>query len=390
MKTSLYIHIPYCLSKCEYCDFFSVKCSQIDDFYVRSLCNEIEAKAKFFNVTQWNSIYIGGGTPSLLNKEQLKQIFNSIYKFVPQSKNSEITIEVNPDDVTEALIQTFEECGINRISCGIQSLNQKSLAFTKRRASLEQNLNALALIQKKWNGIFSVDLICGLPYETEKSFLDALEQIVLFNPHHISMYSLVVEEETPLGQKILNEKIPYDYDFADNLWLNAREFLQNNGFIQYEVSNFCKKGFECSHNLVYWNHQDYIGCGSGAVGTIYDSDGSGKRFFNLWNIDEYKKYWLEHLQYDLCKKNIEEIEVIDKETSEFEFFMMGLRKLIGINSCDYKKIFSKEIPITVKNQFVKWQKNGFAKITKQGENEIFSLTQKGILFLNKFMEELEL
>ena len=390
MKTSLYIHIPYCLSKCEYCDFFSVKCSQIDDFYVRSLCNEIEAKAKFFNVTQWNSIYIGGGTPSLLNKNQLKQIFNSIYKFVPQSKNSEITIEVNPDDVTEALIQTFEECGINRISCGIQSLNQKSLAFTKRRASLEQNLNALALIQKKWSGIFSVDLICGLPYETEKSFLDALEQIVLFNPHHISMYSLVVEEETPLGQKILNEKIPYDYDFADNLWLNAREFLQNNGFLQYEVSNFCKKGFECSHNLVYWNHQDYIGCGSGAVGTIYDSDGSGKRFSNLWNIDEYKKYWLEHFQYDLNKKDIEEIELIDKETSEFEFFMMGLRKLIGINSCDYKKIFSKEIPATVKNQFVKWQKKGFAKITNQGENEIFSLTQEGILFLNKFIEELEL
>lgn len=390
MKTSLYIHIPYCLSKCEYCDFFSVKYKQIDDFYVRSLCNEIESKAKFFNVTQWNSIYIGGGTPSLLNKEQLKQIFNSIYKFVPQSKNSEITIEVNPDDVTEALIQTFEECGINRLSCGIQSLNQKSLSFTKRRASLEQNLNALALIQKKWSGIFSVDLICGLPYETEKSFLDALEQIVLFNPHHISMYSLVVEEETPLGQKILNEKIPYDYDFADNLWLNAREFLQNNGFIQYEVSNFCKKGFECSHNLVYWNHQDYIGCGSGAVGTIYDSDGSGKRFSNLWNIDEYKKYWLEHLQYDLCKKNIEEIELIDKETSQFEFFMMGLRKLIGINSCDYKKIFSKEIPAAVKNQFVKWQKKGFAKITNQGENEIFSLTQEGILFLNKFMEELEL
>lgn len=390
MKTSLYIHIPYCLSKCEYCDFFSVKCNQIDDFYVRSLCNEIESKAKFFNVTQWNSIYIGGGTPSLLNKEQLKQIFNSIYKFVPQSKNSEITIEVNPDDVTEDLLKTFEECGINRLSCGIQSLNQKSLSFTKRRASLEQNLNALALIQKKWSGIFSVDLICGLPYETEKSFLDALEQIVLFNPHHISMYSLVVEEETPLGQKILNEKIPYDYDFADNLWLASRDFLQKNGFIQYEVSNFCKKGFECSHNLVYWNHQDYIGCGSGAVGTIYDSDGSGKRFSNLWNIDEYKKYWLEHFQYDLSKKDIEEIELIDKETSQFEFFMMGLRKLIGINSCDYKKIFSKEIPITVKNQFVKWQKNGFAKITKQGENENYSLTQEGILFLNKFMEELEL
>ena len=326
----------------------------------------------------------------IMNKEQLKQIFNSIYKFVPQSNKSEITIEVNPDDVTDALIQTFEECGINRLSCGIQSLNQKSLSFTKRRASLEQNLNALNLIQKKWSGIFSVDLICGLPYETEKSFLDALEQIVLFNPHHISMYSLVVEEETPLGQKILNEKIPYDYDFADNLWLNAREFLQKNGFIQYEVSNFCKKGFECSHNLVYWNHQDYIGCGSGAVGTIYDSDGSGKRFSNLWNIDEYKKYWLEHFQYDLSKKDIEEIELIDKETSEFEFFMMGLRKLIGINSCDYKKIFSKEIPATVKNQFVKWQQKGFAKITKQGEEEIFSLTQEGILFLNKFMEELEL
>lgn len=390
MKTSLYIHIPYCLSKCEYCDFFSVKCKQIDDSYVHSLCNEIETKSKFFDVTQWNSIYIGGGTPSLLKKEQLKQIFNSIYKFVPQSQTSEITIEVNPDDVTEDLLLNLQECGINRLSCGIQSLNQNSLSFTKRRASLEQNLNALSLIQKKWHGIFSVDLICGLPYETRETFLGALEKIVLFNPHHISMYSLVVEEETPLGQKILGEKIPYDYDFADNLWLSARDFLQNNGFMQYEVSNFCKKGYECFHNLVYWNHQDYIGCGCGAVGTIYDSDGSGKRFSNLWNIDEYKKYWIERSQYDLNKKNIEEIELIDKETSEFEFFMMGLRKLIGINSVDYKKIFCKEIPLNVKNQFVKWQQKKLAKITKQDDEENYSLTYEGILFLNKFMEELEL
>ncbi len=381
---SLYIHIPFCISKCSYCDFFSVECSslKIPDSYIESLCNEILFRQKKFNISFFKTIYIGGGTPSLLSENQLLKLFTFLKENSDLSKCKEITIEVNPDDVNESLLKVFENCKINRISCGIQSLNESSLKFVHRRASLEQNLKAINLLKNKWKDDFSFDLICALPNEDKNSFLDGLSQIVKIKPSHISMYSLTIEGNTELGKKINSKKLNFDLDFQDDLWLAGRDILLQNGYNHYEVSNFCLKNKECLHNLVYWNHKNYLGCGSGACGTVYNEDGSGFRWTNKNNISKYIENWKN------LKDDYEIRENIDLETSKFEFFMMGFRKLSGISDFEYENIFKEKIPASKVKIFEKWNKNKTLDIKSEKKGFRYSLNSLGILYLNAFLEEL--
>ena len=380
-SAALYIHIPFCISKCHYCDFFSRGGSDsVSDSYVDSLCQEIRGRAKEFSVKEWGSVYIGGGTPSLLNACQIKQILSAIKEAAVLPENSEITIELNPDDITENLLETLNESRINRISVGIQSFNDEALSFCHRRADSGKNEEGLSLIQKKWKKRFSVDLICGLPFESEESFMSGLEKIVSFNPDHISMYSLTFEDETPFGKLLNQKKIDYDYDFSDALWLKGRDFLENHGFYQYEVSNFAKKGFESLHNLCYWNHKSYLGCGSGATGTVYNEDGSALRLTNTTNIEEY-------IKNPLASFTGEEIDV---KTSVLEFFMMGLRKLGGVSEKDFYNSFGKKliIPDSVKKLAKEWERKGLCKINESEGDYSFTLGKEGILYLNRFIFEL--
>lgn len=381
---SLYIHIPFCLSKCSYCDFFSIKypSSKILDSYIESLCNEILFRQKKFNISFFKTIYMGGGTPSLLSKNQLLKLFTFLKENSDFSKCEEITIEVNPDDVTESLLEIFDFCKINRISCGIQSLNESSLKFVHRRASLEQNLKAINLLKNKWKKDFSFDLICALPNEDEKSFLDGLSQIVKIKPSHISMYSLTIEDNTELGKKINSKEWKFDLDFQDDLWLAGREVLLKNGYHHYEVSNFCLENKECLHNLVYWNHKNYLGCGSGACGTVYNEDGSGFRWTNKNNISKYIENWKN------LKTDYEIRENLDLKTSKFEFFMMGFRKLSGICDFEYENIFREKIPLSKIKIFEKWNKNKMLDIKSEKNGIRYSLNSLGILYLNAFLEEL--
>ena len=194
---SLYIHIPFCITKCRYCDFFSKACGKepVPDSYVEALCNEILSVSG----VSVNTIYFGGGTPSLLTPQQIKRIFEALNKACKLKPDAEITFEVNPDDVSEELIATLEAAGVNRISCGIQSMTEKVLQYAGRRASAAVNQNALKLLQKFWHKKLSLDLISALPYESTESFRQTLDTIINANPHHISMYSLTIEEKTPFG-----------------------------------------------------------------------------------------------------------------------------------------------------------------------------------------------
>lgn len=381
---SLYIHIPFCLSKCSYCDFFSVRIQkEISDNYVDALCKEIEYRIREFDVVSFSTIFIGGGTPSLLNEEQLKKIFSVIKPIL--TNNAEITIEINPDDVTEKFIEMCKKLGVTRISCGIQSLNEKSLEFAGRRASLTQTRKALEILKKYWSGNLSLDLICGLPYETEESFMDGLNEIIDFNPSHISIYSLVLEEETPMGQYFINHE--YDYDTADDMWIAGKSLLVSKGYMHYEVSNFCKPGKECQHNLVYWNHKDYIGCGSGGTGSIYYADGSAFRYTNTKNIENYCRYWInQNFQFVIPQ----EIENLSIEDSKYEFFMMGLRKKTGISSNYYNQVFNSDIPENVVILFEKWKEKNLCEIDKIENDIIYRLNEDGIMYLNKFLQELEI
>lgn len=402
MSVSLYIHIPFCVSKCAYCDFFSKTDLSSIDLYVDALVNEIKFRLKNSD-QKIKTIYIGGGTPSLLTIQQLLKIQNAIESVCNLESDLEFTIEVNPDDIDEDYLDKLKKSKINRISCGIQSMSNKVLEFSNRRSRKQQNLTALSLLQNTWNKNFSIDLICGLPKETEKSFIQGLRKILSFNPNHISMYSLTVEDETPLGNLINKGKIEYDYDFSDALWLKSKEILENAGYFQYEVSNFAKQGFESKHNLTYWNHQTYFGVGSGATGTIYFDGGEGFRYTNTTDIFKYIKFWnnqktiynfndfnlfnKQSYNFEFLKE-IQDEEFIDLETSKIEYFMMGLRKISGINSCEYFDIFGSNISPVIIETFEKWQKKGLCKISKSNENVNYTLGKTGIIYLNKFLTEI--
>lgn len=410
---SLYIHIPFCFSKCEYCDFFSIPCHYISDDYVKALCNEILFRfsrlREFNSNVKINTIYIGGGTPSLLTTHQFEYLCNSIKKTISISEECEFTVEVNPDDVSKELLHLFEDLGVNRISCGIQSMNDLSLKFVKRRADENKNIKALNLFDKFWRGQLSLDMIAGLPFETENTFENGLKQIISYNPNHISLYTLTLEEGTELYKKIDNGEIDYDFDFSDKLWLIGKSLLEENQYSQYEVSNFSRKGFECKHNMSYWHHKSYLGCGSGGTGTIYCNK-IAFRYTNITEIEKYISFWTKEtidspifnlplifktdIHQPLNLKNtdfdFQYSEIVDEKTSEFEFFMMGLRTLEGVSSENYERIFSKKINQNFCNLMENWKDKGLAEIRIYENDIIYSLNSKGILFLNKFLEDLEL
>lgn len=391
--TSLYIHIPFCISKCAYCDFYSVpKGKSVPDEYVKALCNEIVYRIAALKISLLKTIYIGGGTPSLLSPIQLSQIFSTIKNYTKLSLDAEITVEVNPDDVTVELLNNLMTCGVNRISCGIQSMNDAALKKACRRADVSINRNALALIKEYWKGDTSFDLISGLPGDDEKSLLSGLEEIVSYNPSHISLYSLTIEEKTPFGRQLEDGSLDYDFDFADKLWLSGRDFLESHGYRWYEVSNFCCPEKECLHNLVYWTHGGYVGCGSAACGTVYKADGTGERWINTTDIEEYILCWLSR-QENLAGKNAEILsqtfEAIDLKTSQFEFFMMGLRKLEGIRESNYTETFGEKLPERFVSLFNQWEKKGLCvKRNGKGGDVCYAMSREGMLFLNRFNMEL--
>lgn len=362
--------------------------------YINALCNEISFRLKEQNNknTIIKTIYFGGGTPSLLNEKQINKITSTIKAF-DISPDCEFTFEVNPDDVTVELLRTLEAGGVNRLSVGLQSFSDTVLKSIHRRADSTINEAALSLILENWKGIISADLICALPYETKTTMLEGLKKLVDNKVPHISFYSLCVEEETPLGKKILNNTIDYDQDFADSLWLEGRNFLLKSGYIEYEVSNFCLKGYECLHNMTYWTHQSYLGFGAGAAGTMYNKDGSALRTTNTTELEKYISFWDRDFSAD-NEWQSQAAPVISEnitvETSQFEFFMMGLRLLQGVSLKHYKKLFGATVPQKVLKIFQKLEKKGLCVIKKasgQKEEDII-LTTQGMLFLNQILVEL--
>ena len=387
MICSLYIHIPFCKSKCEYCDFFSVPCGNkcIPDEYVDALLQELDVRIKLYNVHKFSTVYIGGGTPSLLKPIQLEKIMKKVLSLgIP----SEITMEVNPEDVTEELLVTMNDLGINRISCGIQSLNDEVLRCVKRRGCVENIFDKIELIKKTWNGIFSVDIISALPNQSKSDFLDGLKKIVSFEPEHISMYALTIEESTPLGKKLQKGQLSYDFEAADEMWIEGRDFLINSGYVHYEVSNFAKEGFVCEHNMAYWKLKNYLGIGAGAVGTIY-SDRT-IRWSNSTKLDSYISFWNKNLSDikidELC--NIQSVENIDFNIQVFEYFMMGLRTSYGICKEEFEARFNIPIPEKFIKIFNEWEQKQMCQKKVSFNKTYYSLNSSGLLLLNEFLTEL--
>ncbi len=387
---SLYIHIPFCVSKCAYCDFFSIPCAkrQVPDAYIDALCREIAFRAQKYTVRRWNTVYIGGGTPSLLSAEQLMRIMTTAKTAVPHTAEiPEVTIEANPDDITGAFLEGAKNAGITRLSCGVQALEPGPLASVKRRGSIQTVRTALTLIADQWHGAFSADMLCALPGQTEASFLAGLDELLRYHPNHISLYSLIIEEGTPLGKAVRSGTLPYDDDTADALWIKGRDFLIEQGFRQYEVSNFCRGTAESLHNQAYWKLKDYIGCGAGATGTVYGNP--ARRWTNCRNIDIYCRFWSRNETGAISDKAIpQEIETLSIDTVKFEFFMLGLRTADGICAEDFAERFGMPIPPHILQTFADWQRKGLMQYTQKGSKHFYSLNSSGLLFLNKLLVEI--
>lgn len=395
MEISLYVHVPFCRQKCDYCDFFSIpsnraSCVCPDEKYVRSVLNEIRFYVKKYSVSRWKTVYIGGGTPSQLGAKLLFELVSGIKSAVSDKTADEFTVEMNPEDLTEDILDSAQKAGVDRISTGIQALDQKALDSVNRHCPLQTAISSLELLQKKWKKKLSVDFIAGLPGQTYSSFKKQFETVFNFkNIDHISLYSLTLEENTPLYKKIESGKIKWSQQKTDRMWILGRKILKENGFIQYEVSNFARTGAESLHNKVYWHLENYIGCGSGACGSVYGE--VSERWTNTCSIKNYENFWLDFNPESEIPESVRQVEKIDLQTQEFEWIMMGFRLLEGVCSEEFKKRFGKSLEerIGVKDGlFFEWSKKHLARSYKKDGKTFYALNERGLMLLNLFLESL--
>ncbi|MCX8027100.1 MAG: radical SAM family heme chaperone HemW [Thermodesulfovibrionales bacterium] len=282
MSYGIYIHIPFCLKRCYYCDFFS---SIYDESLLESYLNALkkEIASKTFNKEDVISIYFGGGTPSLLKVRHLADIISVIAKHHKLTQNCEITLEANPFNLTISRLKGFRDAGINRISLGIQGVFDEDLTAIGRLHNSQSGINAIRDAKDCGFKNISVDLLYGLPHQNTEKWLKTLETIINEHPHHISTYELTIHKQTPIYKMICNGDIRLpDDETVSEMYLKGCEFIESQGFRQYEISNFSHKGYECRHNLNYWFRLKYFGFGAGA----HSFDGQ-KRYSNIEDITRY-------------------------------------------------------------------------------------------------------
>ena len=367
---SLYIHIPFCKQKCFYCDFPSyARIDYLKEDYVKALCKEIKEKASKYKI---NSIFIGGGTPSYLTENEIEEILNEISK-LDLEENIEFTMECNPGTLTEEKLKVMLKGGVNRISMGLQAVQNSLLKEIGRIHTFkvfEENYNLARRVGFK---NINVDLMFGLPNQTIEEWEESLRKIASLKPEHISAYSLIIEEGTGFYKLWENDKLFLPNEEEERImYSKTKEILASYGYKQYEISNYAKEGYECYHNTVYWKCKEYLGLGSASSSFINEK--------RIKNIEDVKTY------IERINKNESVIdEVIENKNKDNieEFIFMGLRMLEGINLDEFKNKFNTNINDLYKEVIEKNVKNNLLII----DNNILKLTSKGIELSNSVMSD---
>ena len=369
-----YIHIPFCKHKCSYCDFVSF--AGKDDLiqqYIKCLKDEIRIKKN--NDYLVKTIYIGGGTPSYISAKSIKDILNVIREKFKIDDNAEITIEINPGTVDEEKMQTYIEAGINRISVGLQSANDVLLKEIDRIHNFEQFLETIRIAKSVGFSNINADVMIGLPNQTIYDVEDTINLLLKENLQHISVYSLIVEDGTKIKKQIENKKLSLPDDEIERYmyWFTKRK-LEKNGFIHYEISNFAKPGYASKHNMDCWNQKEYIGFGLNA--SSYEDD---VRYKNTSDLRAY----INNLEKGEQFKNIQIEERQDKKAKMDEFFLLGLRKINGVNLNEFEHKFN-ENPIFI-------YKDTFEKLLDEDlivfDINYVKLSKKGLDLANQVWEE---
>ena len=371
-EIGVYVHIPFCKKKCDYCDFISYcnKDNLIYD-YVQAVKAEIQSQNIKPEIT---TIYIGGGTPSYIDSKYIIEILEKI-KEKNVSSNAEITIEVNPGTVTKEKLEDYIKSGINRISIGLQTTNDELLKQIGRIHNFTQFLETYKLAKKVGFKNINVDLMLGLPNQRIKDLKESLEQIIKLKPKHISVYSLIVEDGTPIANKIEKGEMQLpDEELERNMYWFVKNTLELNGFIHYEISNFAKKGYESKHNLNCWNQKEYIGIGASA-----HSYRDITRYSNTENIEEY----IENVNNGNFNRNKIIHEIQKEDDAKKEFMLLGLRKIKGVDINEFKNKFGDNPIYLFRNELKKLTDERLLII----DNNNIRLTNKGLDLANLVWEE---
>lgn len=382
-ELGIYIHIPFCKQKCYYCDFisYSNKNCFVND-YIDAVCKEIE---HFFielkNKAEYKitTIYIGGGTPSYIDSKYIKNILYKIYeeaeKYNINIINPEITIEINPGTITEDKLKDYKEAKINRISIGLQSTNNDLLKEIGRIHNYDEFVNAYNLVRNTGFDNINVDLMLGLPNQTISDLKDSLEKVISLSPEHISVYSLIVEENTPIC-KMINEKVLElpDEELERNMYWYVKNQLELNGYTHYEISNFAKENKISRHNMNCWNQIEYVGFGVASHSYI-----DNIRFSNTKNIEEYIK----NINDGQAEKNIEIHEEQSIEDAKKEYMLLSLRKIEGVSIQEFKNKFQENPIYCFRKELQKLTKEELIII----DGDRIKLTNKGLDLANIVWEE---
>ena len=371
-RLGLYIHIPFCLRKCNYCDFYSVAHSlEQEKAYINALCDHIEKESRLYKAYEFDTIYIGGGTPSILSPESIVEIAKAIEKCLNTTQGKEFSIELNPCSITKEKLQTYKRVGINRLSIGMQSAHDKELKCLGRLHTKKELERGFLLARECGFDNISIDLMFGLPNQSVEDFGKTVEYAVSLNPEHISAYGLKIEENTPFGRNVNSLSLPTE-DEDYEMYMLLCNTLKQSGYEQYEISNFSKKGFRSRHNMKYWLCQEYVGFGPAAHSYF-----NGERYYYHNDINEYIYKSRDKIIEDYKLGKPTEAEQMD------EYVMLRLRLSDGIDEGEFEDAFG----ISFLSEYSKIE--NFVKTGHVShQNSKFSFTTEGFFVSNYILSEI--
>ena len=374
-ELELYLHIPFCVSKCKYCDFLSAPSDEEQrQIYVERLCRRIRYWSDVIHNYGYEivSIFVGGGTPSILTEAQITQVFEAVYESFPIREDAEITLEMNPGTDVKDKLPVYRKLGINRLSMGLQSADNEELKCLGRIHTYEDFRQVYQWAREAGFTNINVDLMSAIPGQTLESYEDTLRKVADLEPEHISAYSLIIEEGTPFyeryGEGRHAEELP-DEDIERQMYVRTGEILEDYGYHRYEISNYAKDGYECRHNLGYWDRKEYLGLGAGASSLM----------------DHIRWKEPDHIgpSTGLVLEEREDFTRLRRKDEMEEFMFLGLRKINGVSEYDFYKSFRVSMDEIYRDKIEELIKEGL--VVREGER--IRLTDRGIDLSNYAMSQ---
>lgn len=381
-ELELYFHIPFCLKKCHYCDFLSFGTeSPFGDGrtkarYMENLIRETELRAADYRKCSVVSVFVGGGTPSMVAPEALSRLLTAVGESYHLAEDAEITVEVNPGTVDERMLQGYRQAGVNRLSIGLQSADDRELAVLGRVHTYGQFLETYHAARRCGFSNVNVDVMSALPGQTPESYLDTLGKVLALDPppEHISAYSLILEEGTVLAELVRRGELPLPDEDADRLMYGStRQVLEEAGYLRYEISNYAKPGCECRHNCGYWRRRDYAGFGIGAASLI-----NNMRFKNSGDIGAYLEDPVG------CRQ---EEQVLSPQEQMEEFMFLGLRMTEGVPCEGFEDCFGRTMESVYGDVIEKNRNDGLLEWRRQDARRYLALTERGLDLANYVMAQ---